>query len=155
MAKSAEKGPPVRRAVSVAIRPGDDRSGEVLIVLRPPDDPDLPNVWGLPAASLRESETAEAAVLRVGREKLGVELEGPELRASGARDREGYRLVMDLYEAGIARGEPSVPQPATHVTQYAAWRWAPPQTLRPGAERGSLCCRLFLGASGEGAGEPA
>ncbi|MFB6241066.1 MAG: NUDIX domain-containing protein, partial [Gemmatimonadota bacterium] len=56
-----------------AVHRGGDRE-TVLAVRRPEDDEDLPGHWGLPAASLREDEEWEEAVLRTGPEKLGVTL---------------------------------------------------------------------------------
>lgn len=134
---------PVRRVVSVVIA-SPEAPERVLAVLRPPDDPDLPDVWGLPAGRVRPGERPDAAAVRVGREKLGVELTGLRPRASGATERADYTLHMDLFEAEVAGGEPSVPQPASGATQYAEWRWAPPAILVPAMERGSLCCRLFF-----------
>ncbi len=134
---------PVKRAVSFAIfRP--DHPDQVLAVLRPPDDQDLPNAWGLPAGSLRPGEDWADAVRRAGREKLGVELEpGEELRR-GTLERAAYTLEMRLLAARIVAGEPAVPQPDPTVTQYSAWKWAYAAELEPAAARGSLCSRLFL-----------
>jgi ADP-ribose pyrophosphatase YjhB (NUDIX family) len=136
----------IRQTISFVIRrPGDPAA--ILTVLRPPDDADLPDAWGLPAGRVRPGESWEDAVHRAGREKLGVELDvGRELNR-GSTPRPGYRLEMRLFEATIARGEPRVPQRADGSTQYRAWRWAPVETLRPAAERGSLCCRLCLEAA--------
>lgn len=141
----------VSRSVAVVIR-GDERGpgGRVLSVRRPPDDPDLPDIWGLPAASLREGEGWDAAVERIGRDKLGVELEvAAELR-EGTLQRAADLLHMKLYEARIVEGEPEVPQPCRGVTQYVEWRWADPRELAVGARRGSLCCRLYLRELGRG-----
>lgn len=121
-----------------------DQPGKVLAVLRPPDDPDLPDVWGLPAGRLAEGERPEEAARRLGREKLGVELDQVRVLRSGVADRTSYRLEMDLAGARLASGRPEVPQPGTGTTQYVRWRWADPAVLRPAAEQGSLCCRLFL-----------
>ncbi|HEY8469143.1 MAG TPA: NUDIX domain-containing protein [Longimicrobiales bacterium] len=135
----------VHPTISFVIR-RPDAPAELLVVLRPPDDPDLPDAWGLPAGRVRPGESWEDAVRRAGREKLGVELEvGRELNR-GSLQRATYRLEMRLFEAQITRGEPRVPQHAPGVTQYRAWRWATPDALRPAAERGSLCCRLCLEA---------
>lgn len=134
----------IKRAVSVAIHNDDDN--RVLIVQRPPDDADLPDAWGLPAASLQEGEAWREAVMRAGREKLGVQLEvGAELQR-GTLERAAYTLEMRLYEARIVAGEPVVPQAETSVTQYQAWRWGKAVDLAPAATRGSLCCRLYLQA---------
>src|SRR5688572_9064527 len=113
----------VRRSVSVAVRRRDDAEA-VLVVRRPLDDPDLPGVWGLPAASLAPGESWEDAVRRTGTEKLGVHLLiGREL-SRGATERAGYTLEMRLFEANIQVGEPAVPQAWVEVTQYVEWRWA-------------------------------
>jgi 8-oxo-dGTP pyrophosphatase MutT (NUDIX family) len=132
---------PVKRSVSVAIPHADGK--RVLIVQRPSDDEDLPDAWGLPAASLRDGESWEAAVRRAGREKLGVELAvGPEMNR-GAIDRNEYSLEMRLYRARIQSGQVAVPQPDPRVTQYQAWRWGDADDLEPAARAGSLCCQLF------------
>ncbi len=122
----------------------DGDPSQVLLVLRPQDDPDLPDVWGLPAVSLRTGESWEEAVARVGREKLGVRLGPGRLLAEGEGAREQGWLRMRLYEARVEKGTPHVPQPVAGVTQYASWRWGRAADLEPGARRGSLCCRLFL-----------
>ncbi len=134
---------PVKRAIAFAIfRP--ERPDEVLVVRRPPDDEDLPDLWGLPAGSLRPDEDWADAARRAGREKLGVELTvGSELNR-GTLERAGYTLEMRLLQAYIARGQPVVPQPVEGVTQYTSWQWATRAALVPAAVRGSLCSRLFL-----------
>ena len=142
-------GRPTRQTVSLAI-PAPDESDRVLVVLRPPDDPDLPDVWGLPAGRLAPDETVEAAALRIAREKLGVEVEGPRVLEEGSLDRPGYRLEMILLQARIVSGKPRVPQPGVGVTQYVDWRWGAPGVLEPAAAKGSLCCRLFLAAEVDG-----
>ena len=127
-----------KRSVSVAIMDGD----QVLIVQRPADDEDLPNEWGLPAASLREGETWEDAVKRAG-EKLGVGLRVAAVLEEGSLARTNYTLQMKLFEASVVKGEPHLQQ-ISDVTQYQAWRWGSAHDLEPAAEKGSLCCRLFL-----------
>lgn len=136
---------PVKRSVALAIRAPD--AARVLLVRRPPDDAELPGVWGLPAASLAPGETWAAAAARAAREKLGVEITLGRMLRHGEQARPDYRLEMRLYEATIAAGEPAVPQPRADVTQYAAWRWGEPAEVGPGAARGSLCCRLLLEAT--------
>ena len=131
----------VKRSVSAAIAHPDGK--RVLIVQRPADDEDLPNSWGLPAASLKDGESWEEAVRRAGREKLGVELGvGGELNRGGL-DRNDYSLEMRLFSARILEGTVKVPQRAPGVTQYHAWRWGDADDLEPGARKGSLCCQLF------------
>ena len=139
-----------KRAVGAAVR-GED--GLVLAVRRP-DEPgeELPGVWGLPAVTLREGESPEDGVRRLGREKLGVDLtpleslaEGEQRRTSG-HGRKDYTLHMTVYEASMT-GEPRLPPRTgdTTATLYDAIEWLEASALQPAAEAGSLCCELFLG----------
>jgi 8-oxo-dGTP diphosphatase len=139
-----------KRSVAIAIH-DDAQPGRVLVVQRPADDEDLPDAWGLPAASLGPDESWEDAVLRAGREKLGVEFAIDGELSRGSLQRATYVLEMRLFAAHIAAGLPHVPQPGTGVTQYQAWRWAEPAVLRPAAEQGSLCSRLYLQSLSTGA----
>ena len=132
---------PVKRSVSVAISHADGE--RVLIVQRPADDEDLPGAWGLPAASLKDGESWEAAVRRAGREKLGVEIAVGHEMNRGSIERKTYALEMRLFSAQILEGDVDVPQPEPGVTQYQAWRWGDADDLEPGARAGSLCCHLF------------
>lgn len=133
--------PRVKRSVSIAIPHADGQ--QVLIVQRPADDEDLPNAWGLPAASLRDGESWTEAAQRAGHEKLGVELQiGREINR-GAIERSNYKLEMRLFEAEIV-GVPEVPQSGTGVTQYQSWRWGTAADLEPASAAGSLCCGLYI-----------
>jgi hypothetical protein len=134
----------IKRSVAVVVR--GPEAGTFLVVKRPDDPGDpLAGVWGLPAVTLADGEDERAAAVRVGRDKLGVELE-PGLRLGEASaDRGDYLLVLADYEAAIAGGTPSVPQPDASVTQYVEWRYAAdPAVLAEAADRGSLCARIFL-----------
>lgn len=133
---------PIKRSVSFAIY--NNNRDRFLAVKRPSDDEDLPNVWGLPAGSLRDGETPEQAVIRAGREKLGVELKPVRFIGEGKIDRGAYILHMRDYEAEILESEPEVPQPVEGITQYQEWKWARPEDLLEAAEKGSLCSRIFL-----------
>jgi ADP-ribose pyrophosphatase YjhB (NUDIX family) len=137
---------PFKRTLAVAIHGvGGGAASTVLAVRRPPDDDDLPGIWGLPAVSLSEEEEWEEAVRRLGAAKLGVVLEPLRKRGEGEQERADYSLHMQLWEARIVEGEPTVPQPGPGVTQYVEWKWAPGELLADGARAGSLCCRLYLG----------
>lgn len=142
-----------KRSVALAIR-DPDRPRAVLAVRRPHDDPELPGIWGLPAATLRPGESWEYALRRAGHEKLGVTLAPVRELRRGTAPRKGYTLEMRLYEARILQGEPRVPQPHPDVTQYSALRWTDARDLEAGAAAGSLCCRLFLETEKERAGTP-
>lgn len=117
---------------------------EVLTVLRPVNDETLPNVWGLPAGLLKEGETFEEAVIRAGRDKLGVLLKIIRQINEGEIEREKYILHMKEYEVEIISGQPKVPQLVEGVTQYQKWEWSKPEKLKEAALKGSLCSKLFL-----------
>lgn len=55
---------PIKNSISYIVY-NKDRS-KFLVVQRPKDDEDLPNVWGLPAGSLMEEESFVDAVIRSG-----------------------------------------------------------------------------------------
>lgn len=132
-----------KRSLALVIREGDE-SPRWLLVRRPPDDDELPGVWGLPAGTLREDESVEALVARIGRDKLGLDLLPGASLAEGTAERSRYRLEMRLVEATVVSGEPRTGGGPVDVTQYAAWAWKPPAELATGADRGSLCCALGL-----------
>jgi ADP-ribose pyrophosphatase YjhB (NUDIX family) len=117
----------------VLVRNGD----RILAIRRPDDDDELPGIWGLPAGSFRGRETLEDLIRRIGRSKLRVTLMPKRKLAVGAQDRERYRLEMELWEVEI-EGTPGESQ----------WQWTTLETLLPGSEQGSLCCRLALSAVG-------
>jgi len=129
------------------MHPGATADVEEFLVVRRPDDPDDPlaGLWGLPAVTLLAGEDEQAAVIRAGRVKLGVELTpGPRIGEKSA-DRGGYLLRLADYETVIGAGLPVVPQPDDSITQYTACRFtADPGVLAEAAARGSLCAQLFL-----------
>jgi 8-oxo-dGTP diphosphatase len=129
----------VKRSVALVI----EGPAGVLLVRRPEDDESLPGVWGLPAASLHEGESELDALLRTGREKLGVEVEP--VVPVGADERDGQ--TMRDWAVRVVEGEPEVPQPAAG-TQYAELRWGDHAELAPAARAGSLCARALLRAVG-------
>ncbi len=134
----------IKRSVAVVVR--GPEAGTFLVVKRPDDPADpLAGVWGLPAVTLADGEDERAAVVRVGRDKLGVELAPGSRLGEASADRGDYLLVLADYEATIVGGTPSVPQPDASVTQYVEWRYAAdPAVLAEAADRGSLCARIFL-----------
>lgn len=129
----------MKRSISLVI----EGPAGVLLVRRPDDDESLPGVWGLPAASLRSGESERDAVLRAGRDKLGVEVEP--LWPVGAAEREGQ--AMRDWAVRVVEGAPEVPQPGDG-TQYTELRWGEHADLAPAARAGSLCARALLRAVG-------
>ncbi len=142
---SDEPTPKTRHAVAAALR----RVDGLVLAVRRPDGPgeELPNIWGLPAVTLLENETAEEAIRRLGAQKLGIELTPLRQLAEGEQQREDYVLHMTVYEASPG-GEPTLP-PRTaeaEVTLYEDADWLPIEAFDEAAERGSLCRKLFLEA---------
>jgi 8-oxo-dGTP diphosphatase len=119
----------VKHSIAVMIH----RENQILTILRPEDDDELPGIWGLPAGTARGAETVEDVITRIGRDKLGVRLTPVRRVATGAQDRAAYRLEMELWEVSMD-GTPTYPE----------WQWATLDLLRPGRALGSLCCDLAL-----------
>jgi ADP-ribose pyrophosphatase YjhB (NUDIX family) len=133
----------LKRSVSLVI----EGPAGVLLVRRPDDDDSLPGLWGLPAGSLGEGESERQALLRVGRDKLGVEVEPLEPIGEEEAERPDHRIEMRDWSARIADGATAVPQPG-EGTQYVEWRWGDPTELAPAARAGSVCARVLLRALG-------
>lgn len=149
---------PVAYAVSLLLRREASAVSELLTVRRPPDDEHLPDVWGLPAASLRPGESWWEAAGRAGRDKLGIEPRGLRLLGQGRAERADHELRMRLFGAAEVAGRPSIAGPSRDpgVTRYVDWAWGPPERLEEAAAGGSLCSRLCLewlgGITGAGSG---
>src|SRR6185295_10441564 len=99
---------PVKHSVAVMIF----RGNQIFSICRPPDDDELPGIWGLPAGTAQGAETVEDIIARIGRNKLGVTLTPLRLLATGAQDRAQYRLEMELWEVDM-EGTPT----------YSEWQW--------------------------------
>jgi ADP-ribose pyrophosphatase YjhB (NUDIX family) len=139
---------PIRCSVAAVVRRTRD-GREFLAVKRPRDDDRLPDLWGLPAVSLQPGELPEAALRRLGREKLGVHLEARSFLGIRAADRGDYELILMDLEADLVQGEPSVRSATTAATRYVDQVWTEDLSLlRDAARRGSLCCSILLEATG-------
>src|SRR5690606_40432601 len=103
---------PVKCSVAAVVR-SPAHPGAFLAVRRPPDDDRLPNVWGLPAVTLARGELPEDGLRRVGREKLGVELEPLRMIGIAAADRGSYQLILMDIEANLQAGAPDVNRAVT------------------------------------------
>ncbi len=125
----------------------ENDSGEVLAIQRPADDEDDLTSWGLPAASkISPDETWEYAAMRVGKEKLGVDIDLGELIGEREAERKTYFLTLRDYRARIVSGAPDVNQTSTHGgSVYRDWKWVSDFDLFiQTARKGSLCTQLFL-----------
>ncbi len=138
-----------RTQVSIAalVKRGDDE--RFLAVRRPEDDDRLPGVWGLPAVTLHPGELPEDGLRRVGREKLGTDLEPVRMMGALCADRGEYTLLLLDIEARLLGREPDVGAATTAATRYVAQQWTNDlELLVPAARMGSLCCRIVLDAAG-------
>lgn len=132
----------VEQSVAMVIR---DALGQFIAVKRADDDESLPGVWGLPATSLRDGETNEHAVLRAGREKLGIAVKVLHLVGTDRIERECYILELSDYEVAVVSGVPMVPQRDKTVSQYTELQYTKDLGLLvEAAQRGSLCSRILL-----------
>ena len=120
---------------------------EILVVKRPIDDDKLPNVWGLPAISLMKNELPEAAVRRLGREKLDVEIEPMETIGIKYADKGEYQLILLEIKCKLLFGKPDVWRAETKATKYVDQRWTEDYSiLKEAADMGSLCSQIFFEA---------
>lgn len=132
----------VRFSIAAVVRRAD---GHFLAVRRPLDDDRLPGVWGLPAVTIHDGELPEAALRRIGREKLGTELEPQRFLGVRSADRGEYELILMDLEAGVTGREPNVHRATTTATRYIDQRWTDDLgLLAPAARMGSLCSRILL-----------
>lgn len=135
---------PTRFAVAVVlINPKNEK--EILAVKRPPGDVSLPNVWGLPAVTVKEGELPETAVRRVGQEKLATKIEPVAFIGIKRSDRGGYELILMDVAARLNGREPSVVAAETASTKYVDQRWTDDYSIfKEAAAKGSLCTQIFL-----------
>ncbi len=135
---------PLKESIAAVI-PHQDIDGRILMVRRPQTaDEELPGIWGLPAASLKQGETDRDAIQRIGRQKLGCELTFLRMIAQGRLQTPEYSLEMRLHQAQL-NGEPQLPSTVDeNVTLYTEWRWGKPEELSDSAAKGSLCCQLAV-----------
>lgn len=135
---------PTKFAVAVALyNPGNEN--EVLAVKRPADDDNLPNVWGLPAVSVKDGELPEDAVKRVGVEKLATEIKPVSYIGVMRADRGDYELILMDIKAELVGNEPSVQNATTTGTKYIDQKWTDDYSIfKDAATKGSLCSRILL-----------
>jgi len=137
---------PIKKFLSLVIY-NKDRS-KILLVKRP-DEPGerWPNMWSLPSDSLKKGENYDDAIRRVGREKLGIDVEKVESLGQESKDRGAYITHLKEFEVRIVKGKPFCPQPIKGVTQYSKWKWGDRNDLKPAAKLDSLCSSIFLKAT--------
>lgn len=135
-------------AVFYVIRNKEDET-KFVAVKRPENDKELPNVWGLPAGSVKEGESFEEACVKRAKEKLGVDIKILKFIGRGNVDREDYVLHGEEFLVEIISGEPDVSK-CEKGTKYADWKWAPAECLKEASSKGSLCSSIYLDFCGKG-----
>lgn len=139
---------PIKFAVAIALT-NPDNPEEILTVLRPPNAKSLPNIWGLPAVSLKEGESVEDAITRIGKEKLSTTITPESFIGVDTDERPEHQLVLIDIKANLSGPQPSVRNAPTPDTKYANQKWTSDFTiLIPGAQKGSVCDRVFLKSKG-------
>ncbi|MDD2225306.1 MAG: NUDIX hydrolase [Candidatus Shapirobacteria bacterium] len=125
------------------INPENDK--EFLIVKRPEDDDKLPNVWGLPAVTIKGNELPEDAVRRVGKEKLNTEIEPVGFMGIKRVDRGDYDFILMDIKSKLVGRAPSVFKAKTVNTKYIDQKWTMDlNLLKEAASKGSLCSQIIL-----------
>lgn len=135
---------PIKFAIAIfLVNPNKDK--EFLIVKRPADDDRLPNVWGLPAVTVKDSELPEGVVRRIGREKLNTDVEPTEFLGIKRADRGDYDLILMDVKARLTGKEPSVQKAQTINTKYVDQKWTNDMSLLiEAASKGALCSQIVL-----------
>lgn len=122
---------------------------EFLAIKRPDDDDVLPNLWGLPAVTLKREELPEQAVVRIGREKLSTTIEPVSFLGMKSINRKGYELILMDIKARLVGPEPVVANSKTKNTKYVDQKWTSDLSLlKESASKGSLCSQILLDANG-------
>lgn len=137
---------PFKFSVAIALK---NNKGEILAVRRPSHDDSLPNVWGLPAVTIRPSESPEEAAKRVGSEKLACTVEPVGFIGIKSAERKSFRLILMDIEAKVATGNPQVTASQTTATKYIEQKWTNDiSVFKEAAQKGSLCSQILLDSAG-------
>lgn len=124
-----------RHAISIVIQNEND---EILFALRSANKSSYPLAWSLPSHYVSENESPKDTVKRIGKNKLGIELEIGELLNEGKSDRGDFILFMHDYSATITNGEPNIVS-----NDYVELIWAEPHSQLNSMKVMGDCCRLY------------
>ena len=130
--------------VAVVLKKKGDEA--FLEVKRPPEDKDLANDWGLPAATMKPGELPEECAKRVCLEKLGCKATPTRFIGLMFQKRNAYDIFLMDIEMELDSGEvPDIEKANTENTAYVAQKWVEDvSTLMPAADRGSCCASIYL-----------
>lgn len=127
----------IHHAVSVVIQ---NSNNETLFALRSPQASSYPLTWSLPSHYVAGNETHEETIKRIGKNKLGVELEIGKLLNEGKSDRGNFTLFMHDYSVKIIEGELKI-----NNDYYTNIKWAEPIAQLNSMKVMGDCCRLYKG----------
>lgn len=137
---------PVKESIALFFT---DEQGRFSAVKRSLNDDSLPGVWGLVGGSLRDGEEPQDTVIRSARDKLGVNVDVIDFVGEDSIDRGEYINHLREYRVKVVGGTPAPIQKDSTVSKYEEFIMSDdPEILRPAAEAGSLCSRIFLRQKG-------
>jgi len=125
---------PLKHAVSVIIRDNNT----TLFALRSADKERFPLTWSMPSYFVKEGEAHSETVKRIGKDKLGVDLELVRLLNEGYGERDDFLLFMHDYEAKIVSGTPYV-----NSDDYIQLEWREPNDFLSTLQIKGECTRLY------------
>lgn len=132
----------IKNAVFYVIKNPKNRE-EFLIVKKPENDEDLPNVWGLPSGSVKKTETFQEAAIRQAKNKLNIQVKIIGFVGRGNIERENFILHGEEFLCEITEGNPEINKEA-EGTIYDEWKWGTLADLQEAAQNGSLCSNILL-----------
>jgi len=127
---------PIKNAVSVIIR---NSKGETLFALRNKNEKSFPLVWSLPSHFVKDDETFEQTIERIGIDKLNIKLRAVKLINEGKSERQYFIMFMHDYLAEIIAGTPQI----VANDPYEEIKWEKPEKQLPSMKIMGDCCRLY------------
>jgi 8-oxo-dGTP diphosphatase len=122
---------------------------EVLAVKRPLSADSLSNVWGFPAIVVEDGELPEAAIKRLGIEKLATDIETLSCLGIKYTERSTYHLILMDIPVRLLGREPSVRDSRPTGIKYVDQKWTSDYSIfKEAASKGSLCSQIFLASKG-------
>ncbi len=137
---------PVKESVALFFT---NEQGQFSVVRRSLTDDSLPGAWGLVGGSLRVGEEPQDTVIRSAKDKLGIDVDVIDFIGEDTIDRGDYINHLREYRVKVVGGTPRPIQNDLTVSKYEEFKMVDdPEILRPAAEAGSLCSRIFLRQQG-------
>ncbi len=132
---------------AVVIDPTDE--SKFLAVKRPSNAKSLPDVWGLPAITVKYGEQLEMATVRLAREKLNTQVQFLGCLGLASANRGEYELTLMDVVVRLAGKEPSAWEAPMEQTKYVQQQWTNELSLlKEAALKGSVCSRILLQSQG-------